>query len=294
MTIKSEVQDLVDEIADEDGVYWHVALIRKGNRVVAMVINGRRGAKNKTGATFDRLLSFGKRKKLPVLTKILRSVGSKSFYTNRGFQQDPESRWGKLWFKLPGTTNRRNPTKKKKSPKAETEWIGLYESALKHIKGAGKTSLCGKIGPGQSGMVTSLGRHLDGRQVCQLCSKRRGRKGSKKKAVGKQFPPPFKRPTKTKLKKIILQHDLNIHENPPPADCPKCGMKYEDIKTGLTFSTVQDMLFVDTNDRDFWRQKGRHSVLGLWNEIKRSMWDDHLQMCGDQVAQEEYLEDFEY
>jgi len=124
---------------------------------------------------------------------------------------------------------------------------------------------------------------------------KRAKKKSKKKRVTKdQFPPPFKHPTPAKLKDIILQHDLNVRENPPPSNCPKCGMRYTNMKTGLDFGTVQDMLFVDTNDRDFWRQKGRSSVLGLWYEIKRSMWLDHLQMCGDTVAQQDYLEDFEY
>lgn len=65
------------------------------------------------------------------------------------------------------------------------------------------------------------------------------------------------------------------------------------MKTGMDFGSVQDMLFVHNDDSSTWRQKGRHSVLGLWFEIKRSMWQDHLEMCEDPEAQEEWLKDFD-
>lgn len=114
--------------------------------------------------------------------------------------------------------------------------------------------------------------------------KRRG----KKKPV--QFPPPF-RPSGALLDKLVEKY--SVHENPDPPDCENCGMKYRDLRTGLDFKAVQDMLFVSTPDPNQWRQKGRHSVLGLWFEIKRNMWDDHISMCEDQEAQAQWFEDFE-
>lgn len=105
-----------------------------------------------------------------------------------------------------------------------------------------------------------------------------------------QFPPPFK-PTPKLLDKLVQKYQ--VHENPDPPDCPTCGMKYRDLKTGLDFRTVQDMLFVDDPDPTTWRHKGRHSVLGLWFEIKRGMWDEHLNLCGDYEGQQDWFEDFD-
>ena len=113
------------------------------------------------------------------------------------------------------------------------------------------------------------------------------------KKENRQFPPPFK-PSKRLLAKIIDKFDIHpeLIDNPDPPDCPTCGLKYKDMKTGFDFRSIQDMLFVDSNDPKHWRHKGRHSVLGLWYEIKRSMWRDHLGMCQDPKGQEDYFKDW--
>jgi hypothetical protein len=116
-----------------------------------------------------------------------------------------------------------------------------------------------------------------------------------------QVPPPFKRLTKgkiNKLKKLFRVHPEAV-QNPDPGDCPTCGMAYKDLKTGLDFDAVKDMLWIQDDNPEFWRHKRRGSVLGLWYEIKRGMWADHLEMCkaGEQITEPEYLdylEELEY
>jgi len=99
---------------------------------------------------------------------------------------------------------------------------------------------------------------------------------TKKKAPAwwHQFPPPFKVLTPAAVRR--LGEKFNVHPNPDPPDCEYCGLKYKDLKTGLDFQMVKDMLWIADEDPDRWRHKGRHSVLGLWFEIKRSMWEDHI------------------
>ena len=121
-------------------------------------------------------------------------------------------------------------------------------------------------------------------------NKKRTTKRAKKRP---QIPPPFKRLTKkkiNKLKGIFRVHDDAIM-NPDPGDCPNCGMQYKDLKTGLDFGAVRDMLWIQDSNPEFWRHKGRGSVLGLWFEIKRGMWADHQAMCGGKaITEAEYLE----
>ena len=238
MSLKDELQKLVDDQLDKTGIYWHIALIRKGKTPEAIHIVTRAGPKTYLSKSFGDLVKFAKAKRVPIITTILRSIGNKAFFTRRGFKQYPDSEWGKMWVILP-------PRRKKKKP--------------------------------------------------PLAAKNRNpkRKRVKRRFLKKaQFPPPFKKLTRKRAKKLIER--FKLHKNPDPPACEVCGMTYKEMKTGLDFGAVQDMLFVESNDPQFWRQKGRSSVLGVWFEIKRSMWRDHLEMCDDQPAQELYLEDFEY
>ena len=111
-----------------------------------------------------------------------------------------------------------------------------------------------------------------------------------------QIPPPFKKLTKkkiNKLKGLFRVHD-DVVMNPEPSDCPNCGMQYKDLKTGLDFQAVKDMLWIQDTDTEFWRHKRRGSVLGLWFEIKRGMWADHLKMCGGRpMSEAQYLDHLE-
>ena len=60
--------------------------------------------------------------------------------------------------------------------------------------------------------------------------------------------------------------------------CPHCGWLYSELRTGLTYHEVSETLWAEvvTGDR---RHKTRHTVLGRWHEIKRKMWDAHLEEC---------------
>lgn len=61
--------------------------------------------------------------------------------------------------------------------------------------------------------------------------------------------------------------------------CPNCGIRYGDLRTGETFQTIKDMLWVDDDDYRNWRHKRKGTVLGLWFQIKQSLWRDHLKQC---------------
>ena len=74
-----------------------------------------------------------------------------------------------------------------------------------------------------------------------------------------------------------------IHE----AECPHCGLNYEDLRTGETFASVRQQFWSGNEDPSTWVNKRRHTVLGRWYQIKQSMWREHLDMCEAQVEWEE-------
>ena len=76
-------------------------------------------------------------------------------------------------------------------------------------------------------------------------------------------------------------------------DCPYCGLKYEDLRTGLTFAEVRQMLWVDSPDSDDWKYKRRHGVLGMWHGIKKRMMAEHIEMCKHYWKEEYGEEDLE-
>lgn len=51
--------------------------------------------------------------------------------------------------------------------------------------------------------------------------------------------------------------------------CPHCGVKYGDFRTGFSFRDVYHMVF----DRKYKRRRG---VLGAWHQLKRELWNDHV------------------
>lgn len=51
---------------------------------------------------------------------------------------------------------------------------------------------------------------------------------------------------------------------------------YDAFRTGLTFATVRAMLWSPGPDPSTWRYKRRHTVLGMWRQIKREMYDEYL------------------
>lgn len=61
--------------------------------------------------------------------------------------------------------------------------------------------------------------------------------------------------------------------------CEHCQLTYKAFRTGLTFSEVRNMYWVNSSDSKDWKYKRRNTVLGKWREIKIEMWVDHLYFC---------------
>ena len=58
-----------------------------------------------------------------------------------------------------------------------------------------------------------------------------------------------------------------------------CGLIYEDFRTELTFTTVQQMMYTGSEDPGDWRCRSRHAVLGYWRELKLQLWATHQGYC---------------
>ena len=61
--------------------------------------------------------------------------------------------------------------------------------------------------------------------------------------------------------------------------CAYCGLTYESMRTGLSYSEVYMMLWSFDEDSSTWRYKRRHTVLGLWRSVKIDLWHHHLKSC---------------
>lgn len=67
-------------------------------------------------------------------------------------------------------------------------------------------------------------------------------------------------------------------------ECPACGLRYRDLRTGLNYYEVYLMLWVPDDDSkpmdtSEWQYKRRGTVLGKWHQIKQEMWRYHLREC---------------
>jgi hypothetical protein len=51
----------------------------------------------------------------------------------------------------------------------------------------------------------------------------------------------------------------------------------------MNFGEVRMMLWVGNPDYSKWRYKRRRTVLGLWHQIKKSMWDEHVLICEENL-----------
>lgn len=59
--------------------------------------------------------------------------------------------------------------------------------------------------------------------------------------------------------------------------CPYCSTTYGQFRTGLTYRAVFEMLMDWSADpRDWHVGKTRGPVLGKWFEIKRQLWQRHV------------------
>lgn len=63
--------------------------------------------------------------------------------------------------------------------------------------------------------------------------------------------------------------------------CRVCGLRYDDMRTGLTFKDVRNLIITIgwCTKRQRVKNGRRHGVLGFWHELKRSYWDQHVGMC---------------
>jgi hypothetical protein len=58
----------------------------------------------------------------------------------------------------------------------------------------------------------------------------------------------------------------------------ECGAKYGDMRTGLTFSSVAQMM--KTHDPETYRQiRRRRQILGFWRELKLMQWNMEHESC---------------
>lgn len=48
---------------------------------------------------------------------------------------------------------------------------------------------------------------------------------------------------------------------------------YRSFRTGLTFLEVRQMFWSYSEDPNDWPQVTRHTVLGLWRQLKLEMWE---------------------
>lgn len=68
--------------------------------------------------------------------------------------------------------------------------------------------------------------------------------------------------------------------------CPVCELVYDDFRTGFTYQDIYGMLWSASDDPSTWRYKRRHTILGLWHQIKKEMWRDHVADCREQQREE--------
>jgi hypothetical protein len=61
--------------------------------------------------------------------------------------------------------------------------------------------------------------------------------------------------------------------------CPGCGLVYKDLRTGLNYQGVFEMLWRASADSTQWKYKRRGTVLGLWHQIKQGAWAEHKRGC---------------
>jgi len=67
-----------------------------------------------------------------------------------------------------------------------------------------------------------------------------------------------------------------MFDNPLPQTCPHCGLEYDDFKTGESFGSIKDSMFVASEDPSRWKYKRRHGVLGRWHDLKQELWRNHI------------------
>lgn len=66
---------------------------------------------------------------------------------------------------------------------------------------------------------------------------------------------------------------------PTKTICSLCGLSYDQFRTNLTYSEVQNLFWSTDTDTQTWKYKRRNTVLGKWHQIKLELWAGHLKDC---------------
>jgi hypothetical protein len=63
--------------------------------------------------------------------------------------------------------------------------------------------------------------------------------------------------------------------------CRICGERYDDMRTGLTFKEVRNLIIsIGFCTKMGHVKNGRRAgVLGYWHELKLQFWDQHVGLC---------------
>lgn len=59
------------------------------------------------------------------------------------------------------------------------------------------------------------------------------------------------------------------------AKCPYCGLRYRELRTGLTYSEVYLWYLSGSDDSREWKYKRRRTILGKWHQHKLELWAHH-------------------
>lgn len=65
--------------------------------------------------------------------------------------------------------------------------------------------------------------------------------------------------------------------------CPVCKLKYKNLRTGLCYDEVYQMLWRSAEDPNEWRYKRRNTILGFWHSIKQEYWEQHKKLCEEEM-----------
>lgn len=60
-------------------------------------------------------------------------------------------------------------------------------------------------------------------------------------------------------------------------ECPGCGVKYRNFRTGYSYYDVY--LMIDGLNPSVWTYKRRGTVLGKWHAMKLELWERHIEEC---------------
>lgn len=64
--------------------------------------------------------------------------------------------------------------------------------------------------------------------------------------------------------------------------CPHCACTYRAFRTGFTYQAVFELLMDYSEDTADWKYKRRGTILGKWHQMKRELWQRHIDVDCEQ------------